>query len=218
MIDLRPAELRRIRIMVVEEALLIEYEQFQALLKRARDDGATIAFFRSSLCKRAQAEMNLFDKFKFNHGWRYEVTLFPSGGHILVVDGQEHSGASMDTLADRLLAVGGVEKWCTTNDAFVARMTFDPRTDGNRERIIFFANPGGEERRLKMSFSRGLRFEGMRLARAEGANADPLEAEEMEATIPPLALVPLRVFFPVEEQLGFAKEAVADDGIREQLA
>ena len=234
MIDLKAEELRRIRIMVVEEALLIEYEQFQALVRRAREDGATIAFFRSSLCKRAQAEMNLFDKFKFNHGWRYEVTLFPGGGHILVVDGQEHGGVSMDTLAERLLAVGGVEKWCTMSDACVSRMTFDPQTaviggQALRERIIFFANPSDEERRVKMSFTRGLRFEGMRLARAEGATPDPLEAEEMEATIPALALVPPRVFFPQEEQLGFASSDLpaaneeigkpgASDGIREQLA
>jgi hypothetical protein len=221
MIDLKAEELRRIRIMVVEEALLIEYEQFQALVRRAREDGATLAFFRSSLCKRAQAEMNLFDKFKFNHGWRYEVTLFPSGGHILVVDGQEHGGVSMDTLADRLLAVGSVEKWCTMSDPCVSRMTFDPRTKNtsgqpNRERIIFFANPSEEERRVKLSFSRGLRFEGMRMARAEGASADPLEADEMEATIPPLALVPLRVFFPEEEQMDL--QTGASDGLREQLA
>ena len=107
MFDLRPEEFRRVRMMVVEEALLIDYEQFQALVRRARERGATIAMFRSSLCKRAQSDLAVLDKFKFSHGWKYDVTLFPSGGHIIVIEGHETANASMDTLAERLVAGGG---------------------------------------------------------------------------------------------------------------
>lgn len=223
MFDLKPAEFRRVRMMVVEEALLIDYEQFQALVRRAREQGATIAMFRSSLCKRAQADVALFDKFKFSHGWKYDVTLFPSGGHIIVIEGHETANSSMETLAERLLAVGNIAGWCEYSDAAVASMAFElGAEEEKREKIIFFVNPSEEPRQLNIRFARGLKFEGMTFRQHESATPrDPLEGEELETTLPPLAVVPLRAYFPVEEQLEIGATGTAEeelDGPPEQLA
>lgn len=198
--EIKSQEFARVRMMVVEDALVIDHEQFLALMERARAEGMTIAMFRSSLAKRSLAEISCLEKFRLKHGWNYEVSLFPSGGQLITIEGHEDKLVSMDMLAERLLAVAEVEGWCRYVAEGVSHVSFQSTTS-NSERLLFFINVASEPRKFRIRFHREAKVEGLefreRVSEVGAAPAESLsssDGEELESTLPAWSVVPVHVY------------------------
>lgn len=193
--DVPDIKLERTKLLFVEEALVIENDQFRALVERAKQYNYTLALFRSSLCKRSQAELSCFETFKIKHGWEYEVALFPDGGQLLVIDGHESTLSNMEELVTRILAVAKAEPVLRTNSKKVLANFICNHMD---ESIVtgFLFNPSDVVEELQFTIPRSVSIEGIE-ARAEEENeSDRLRAEKrLIVQVPPYAVVPVLLQF-----------------------
>jgi hypothetical protein len=173
------------------------------LLNIARQRDCTVVTFRSSLCDNALKEFKKLKTFRLNHGWLFEIGIFPEGGHVLLIEGQEHSQLSMDTLGDSLVSVARIEPFCSfeRKDTGVLSLSFDwdlkdetpeEKAKGSMK-TLFLINPDAEARKFSLEFSGPVRIHGM--SQGEGASAE-LDGfgSCFETELPPLSVIPMSVF------------------------
>ena len=196
--DLDNESIAQIKLMIVEEALAIEYSHFTDLIQQAKDRNITIAFFRSSLCKRAQGDISCLKTFRIRHGWNYEVAIFESRGHIIVIDGQENSLTKMKTLMERLLAVAGISEWCEQRQPEISSISVNLDHD-QKSRILFLLNPSNSVVDTSIYFREGAKIEGIHLQKKEeGTETPSMQGEEFETKLPPYSVVPVALSMPEE--------------------
>lgn len=198
-------ERKRTRLFAVEEGYNLEYRQTMELLNIARERDCTVVFFRSSLCEAGVKELKKLKTFRLNHGWLFEIGIFPGGGHVLLIEGQEHSQLSMDTLGDSLVSVARIEPFCSFDreDTGVQSIAVDWRLNdetpeeraAGSNKTLFLMNPDPQGRKLTLEFSGVVRMQGMQ----EGAGAtaelgDENQGKCFETELPPLSVIPLTVF------------------------
>lgn len=58
-------------------------------------------------------ELKKLKTFRLNHGWLFEIGIYPGGGHVLLIEGQESSNLTMNTLGDSLVSVARIEPFCS---------------------------------------------------------------------------------------------------------
>jgi hypothetical protein len=202
--DLSAEERKSAKLFAVEEGYPLEFRQFMELLKITRERDCTLVVFRSSLCDAGLAEFRKLKKFRLNHGWLFEIGIFADGGHVLLIEGQEHSQLSMDTLGDSLVSVARIEPFCSFNrgETGVFSLSVDwhlkdefPEEKNPRAmKTIFLINPDARDRKLSLEFSGPVRIHGMK----NGASAAAEQGEEgvgtcFESELPPLSVIPLSV-------------------------
>lgn len=203
--DISPEERTRTKLFAVEEGYALEHRQFMDLLKVARERDCTVVVFRSSLCEAGLKEFKKLKTFRLNHGWLFEIGIFPEGGHVLLIEGQEHSQLSMDTLGDSLVSVARIEPFCSfdRNDTGVLSIAVDwnlkdespaEKAKGSMK-TLFLMNPDASARKLTLEFSGPVRIHGMK--QGEGASAEVSEegyGSCFETELPPLSVIPLSLF------------------------
>lgn len=201
--DIGPEERARTRLFAVEEGYALELRQFLELLTIAKRSDCTVVVFRSSLCEAALKEFKKLKTFRLNHGWLFEIGIFPEGGHVLLIEGQEHSQLSMDTLGDSLVSVARIEPFCSFDrqDTGVISVAVDwqlkdespeERAKGSMK-TLFLMNPDAEARKLTLEFSGPVRIHGT------SGSASAESPEEglgtcFETELPPLSVIPMSVF------------------------
>jgi hypothetical protein len=203
--DVSKEERERTKLFAVEEGYALEYRQFMELLKIARERDCTVVTFRSSLCEASLKEFKKLKSFRLNHGWLFEIGIFPEGGHVLLIEGQEHSQLSMDTLGDSLVSVARIEPFCSFDrkDTGVLSLALDwelkdespeEKAKGSMK-TLFLINPDAEARKLALEFTGSVRIHGM--SGGEGASAEISEegfGSCFETELPPLSVIPMSIF------------------------
>jgi len=212
--DVSKEERERTKLFAVEEGYALEYRQFMELLSIARQRDCTVVTFRSSLCDAALKEFKKLKSFRLNHGWLFEIGIFPEGGHVLLIEGQENSQLSMDTLGDSLVSVARIEPFCSFDrkDTGVLSLALDwdlkdeppeEKAKGSMK-TLFLINPDATARKMALEFSGSVRIHGM--SGGEGASAEISEegfGSCFETELPPLSVIPMSVFVkkaPVETE------------------
>jgi hypothetical protein len=203
--DITPFEREHTKLFAVEEGYALEHRQFMDLMKIARERDCTVVVFRSSLCEAGQKEFKKLKTFRLNHGWLFEIGIFPEGGHVLLIEGQEHSQLSMDTLGDSLVSVARIEPFCTFDrkDTGVISIAVDwnlkDETPAEKAKggmkTLFLMNPDAAARKLTLEFSGPVRLHG--LQPGEGASAEVSEDGHgscFETELPPLSVIPLSLY------------------------
>jgi hypothetical protein len=223
--DIDQDERAKTKLFAVEEGYSLEHRQSMYLFSIARDRDCTIVIFRSSLCEQSLKELKKVKSFRLNHGWLFEICMFPGGGSVLLIEGQEKSELSMDTLGDSLMSVARIEPFCTfdRSDTGVISLAVDwnlkDETPEEKARgsmkTLFLMNPDGVARKLTLEFSGPVRIHG--LQGGEGASAEVSEETHgtcFETELPPLSVIPLSLFV---EKSATATEK-AEDGTQAELA
>lgn len=211
--DIDPQERKTTKLFVVEEGFSLELRQTLELLSFVRERDCTLVLFRSSLCESGLRELKKLKTFRLNHGWLFEIGIFPSGGHVLLIEGQEHSQLSMNTLGDSLVSVARIEPFCSFDrgDSGIVSVSVDwdladesPEEKAKGEmKTLFLMNPEPETKKLSLEFTSPVRIHGVNA----GAAAETGEGlgKCFETELPALSVIPLSVFIEratkVEEQL-----------------
>ena len=208
--DLQEAEKKEAKLLAVEEGFNLEFTQSQALTKIAEEQECTVVFFRSSLCEKAQREIEKYRSFRLNHGWAFEVSLFPSGGHIIVVDSRDGRAASaeaMEKLAESLLAVAKISPWChyDRTDHQISSISVDWQMSQGMMKTLFLLNPSREAKNLSLHFVHEVSVQGLEPKAGNEAG----EGKDFESSLPPLSVIPLTVFM---EEHQFAETSSKVEG------
>jgi hypothetical protein len=198
-------ERKTTKLFVVEEGYNLELRQTMELLGLARDRDCTLVLFRSSLCESGLKELKKLKTFRLNHGWLFEIGIYPGGGHVLLIEGQEHSQLSMSTLGDSLVSVARIEPFCTFDrgDSGVISVSVDwelkdetPEEKAKgKMKTLFLMNPEPEAKKLTLEFNGRVRIHG--LSEGEGASAESGEqsfGKCFETELPPLSVIPMSMF------------------------
>jgi hypothetical protein len=204
-------ERRSTKLFVVEEGFNLEFRQTTELLSFPRERDCTLVLFRSSLCENALKELKKLKTFRLNHGWLFEIGIFPGGGHVLLVEGQEGSHLSMNTLGDSLVSVARIDPFCffDRGESGVTSVTVDWHLEGDGSsdemKTLFLMNPDSESRKLTLEFTHPAQIHG------SGAGAESGEGGAgkcFETELPALSVIPLSVV--VERPRILMEETVAD--------
>lgn len=201
--DLTPQERDTAKLFAVEEGYALEFRQFTELMKITKERDCTLVVFRSSLCDAGLAEFRKLKKFRLNHGWLFEIGIFPEGGHVLLIEGQEHSQLSMDTLGDSLVSVARIEPFCSfdrkDSGVFSLAVDWKLKDETPEEKLsgsmktLFLMNPDAGDRRIALEFSSPVKIHG----NTNGAGATAGEESFgtcFETDLPPLSVIPLSIF------------------------
>lgn len=223
--DLSKEEREKTRLFAVEEGYSIELRQALELLSIARERDCTLVIFRSSLCEAGLREFRKLKTFRLNHGWLFEIGVFPEGGHVLLIEGQESSQISMDTLGDSLVSVARIEPFCSfdrgSSGIFSFSVDWNLKDESPEEKAkgsmktLFLMNPGVESKKCTLEFAGNVRIHGLK----PGAGASAELSEEahgkcFETELPALSVIPLSIFVEREQQL----EERSEDGTQAELA
>jgi len=215
------------KLFVVEEGYTLELRQTMELLGLARDRDCTLVLFRSSLCETGLKELKKLKTFRLNHGWLFEIGIYPGGGHVLLIEGQEHSQLSMGTLGDSLVSVARIEPFCSFDrgesgvisvsvDWALKDETPEEKAKGTMK-TLFLMNPEPEAKKLTLEFNGRVRIHGM--SQGEGASAESGDegfGKCFETELPPLSVIPMSLF--VERMNSVLQEKSEEDGTSAELA
>lgn len=209
--ELTADDKRKTRLYAVEEGYQLELRQTMDLLNLAKESNCTVVIFRSSLCEQGFQEFHKLKTFRLNHGWLFEIGLLPSGGHVLLIEGQENAQLSMDTLGDSLLSVARVEPLCSfdRNKSPVFSLSVDWNLKDETEeekakgtmKTLFLINPAAQAEKLTLEFPKPVRIHGLQAG--AGASAEVSEEARgscFETELPPLSVIPLSVFVEAEQK------------------
>jgi hypothetical protein len=223
--ELTEEDKKRTRLYAVEEGYQLELRQTMDLLDLARERDCTVVIFRSSLCEAGFQEFHKLKTFRLNHGWLFEIGLLPSGGHVLLIEGQESAQLSMDTLGDSLLSVARVEPLCSfdrsKSPVFSLSVDWNLKDETELEKAqgmmktLFLINPSAQAEKLTLEFPKSVRIHGLQAG--SGASAEVSEAAHgkcFETELPPLSVIPLSVFVESER----AEAEKGKDGTEAELA
>lgn len=211
------------KLFVVEEGFPLELRQTLELLALPRERDCTLVLFRSSLCEHGVREFKKLKTFRLNHGWLFEIGIYPGGGHVLLIEGQESSQLSMNTLGDSLVSVARIEPFCSFDRAesgvLSATVNWNLADESPEEKArgemktLFLMNPDPETRKLTLEFPRAVRIHGA----GAGAEADTGNAGKcFETELPALSVIPLSIF--VERAAKQPEEKAEEDGAPAELA
>lgn len=212
--EIEKPERKKLKLFAVEEGYQLEFKQAQELFDLAREQDCTAVFFRSSLCELAQKELQNYKSMRLNHGWIFEVTIFPSGGNVLVIEGQENSQLTMETLGDSLLNVARISPLCSFDrSGGLFSLCVDWTLDGTKMKTFFLMNPTAQPKPLQLDFRSRVRIHGLQQSggAVHGDEGDAL-GKSFETSLPPLSVIPLSVVEEAEE----IRES--DDGTKAELA
>ena len=194
-------ERRNTKLFVVEEGYPLELRQAMELLGLAKERDCTLVLFRSSLCESGLKELKKLKTFRLNHGWLFEIGIYPGGGHVLLIEGQESSNLTMGTLGDSLVSVARIEPFCSFDkgDSGVISVSVDWHLkDESAEekargqmKTLFLMNPEPEAKKLTLEFSSGVRIHGS--GESAAAEAGPF-GKCFETELPPLSVIPMSLF------------------------
>lgn len=206
--DIDAEERRSTKLFVVEEGYSLELRQTLELLSLAKERDCTLVLFRSSLCEGGQKELKKLKTFRLNHGWLFEIGIYPNGGHVLLIEGQESANLSMGTLGDSLVSVARIEPFCSFDrgDSGVISVSVDwnlkDETPAERAKgqmkTLFLMNPEPEAKKLTLEFASGVRIHGT----GEGASAETGGFGKcFDTELPPLSVIPMSLFVerPVQQ-------------------
>lgn len=214
-------ERKHTKLFVVEEGYNLELRQTMELLGLARDRDCTLVLFRSSLCESGLKELKKLKTFRLNHGWLFEIGIYPGGGHVLLIEGQESSNLTMNTLGDSLVSVARIEPFCSFDrgesgvisvsvDWNLKDETPDEKARGTMK-TLFLMNPEPEAKKLTLEFSGRVRIHGV--TQAEGGEQSYGKCFETE--LPPLSVIPMSLFV---ERISQAFDKVEEHGTPAELA
>ncbi len=222
--EITEKERNHTKLFAVEEGYGLELRQFQELLKIAKARDCTLVVFRSSLCDEALKEFQKLKSFRLNHGWLFEIGLFPSGGNVLLIEGKENSQLSMDTLGDSLVSVAKIEPFCSfdrrENNVLSLAVDWKLKEEskiekqGGSMKTVFLLNPDSSAKKLSLEFARPVHIHHP----SGGASAEiPAESlgNTFETELPPLSVIPLSVFV---QDLPKEKVEESSDGVETELA
>jgi hypothetical protein len=160
-----------------------------------------------------------------NHGWLFEIGLFPSGGNVLLIEGKEHTQLSMDTLGDSLVSVAKIEPFCSFDrrDSNVLSLAIDWKLkdesalerQGGSMKTIFLINPDSSARKLSLEFARPVHIHHSAGAGAAAEIPPESLGNTFETELPPLSVIPLSVFV---QDLPKVIEEESSDGVATELA
>ncbi len=223
--EITKSERSRTKLFAVEEGYGLEFRQFQELLQIAKERDCTVVVFRSSLCEEGLKEFKKLKSFRLNHGWLFEIGLFPSGGNVLLIEGKEHTQLSMDTLGDSLVSVAKIEPFCSFDrqDSNVLSLAIDWKLkdesalerQGGNMKTIFLINPDSSARKLSLEFARPVHIHHSAGAGAAAEIPPESLGNTFETELPPLSVIPLSVFV---QDLPKVKEEESSDGVATELA
>jgi hypothetical protein len=206
--DITENEKAKLRLLAVEEGYSLELRQTLDLFSLAKKYDCTIVLFRSSLCESSRREIQKLKTFRLNHGWLFEIALFPEGGNILLVEGQESSTLSMDTLGDSLLSVARIEPLCAlaTKGGMAATLALDWRMSTNGDsssevakmRTLILINPEPKAQQVELDFHAKAKIQGLQLGGGPAQSAEELPGTKFETELPGLSVIPLTVFLQPE--------------------
>lgn len=221
--DIDARERKTTKLFVVEEGFNLELRQTLELLSLPRERDCTLVLFRSSLCEAGLKELKKLKTFRLNHGWLFEIGIYPGGGHVLLVEGQESSQLTMNTLGDSLVSVARIEPFCSFDrgESGVISASVDWDLEGESPedkakgemKTLFLMNPDPESRKLSLEFAHPVRIHG------SGAGAESGEQGSgncFETELPALSVIPLTVF--LEKPAKVSDEKVEEDGAPAELA
>lgn len=220
--DIDATERRTTKLFVVEEGFSLELRQTQELLSLPRERDCTLVLFRSSLCEAGLKELKKLKTFRLNHGWLFEIGIFPGGGHVLLIEGQESSQLSMNTLGDSLVSVARIDPFCSfdrgESGLLSATVNWNLADESPAEKAqgemktLFLMNPEAEMKKVSLEFTHPVRLHG------SGSGAEAGEqglGKCFETELPALSVIPLSVF--VERPVKIVEEEV-ESGAPAELA
>lgn len=223
--EISKEERQNAKLFVVEEGYSLELRQTMDLLSLARERDCTLVVFRSSLCEQGLKELKKLKTFRLNHGWLFEIGIFPGGGHVLLIEGQEHSQLSMNTLGDSLVSVARIEPFCSFDRGDTGVISVSVEWDLKDElaseksrgemRTLFLMNPEPEPKKLTLEFSGGVHIHGLD---KEGASAERASGYSkcFETELPALSVIPLSL--EVERPAAKSAEEKESHGTPAELA
>ncbi|MGZ3658645.1 MAG: hypothetical protein ACXVCK_01050 [Bdellovibrionota bacterium] len=226
--DINAHERKTTKLFVVEEGFSLELRQTHELLSFVRERDCTLVLFRSSLCESGLQELKKLKTFRLNHGWLFEIGIFPGGGHVLLIEGQEHSQLSMNTLGDSLVSVARIDPFCSFDRGESGLLSVTVNWDLNDEspeekakgemKTLFLMNPETEAKKVSLEFASPVRIHGMQ-GGASAENGEP-GGKCFETELPPLSVIPLSLFVErAPAEVAAAQEAEkAQDGTPAELA
>lgn len=193
------------RLIVVEEGLTLEFQQYREFLNLSQKAPCTVVLFKSSLCERALREIAGFQKFQIQRGWNYDVVMQASGGQILMVEGKESSLSSMPELAESIIAVAQLQSWCHLNkplnqneqEVFSVSIDWSEKTN-ETVKTIFLLNPLPTATPLSLSFAPETKVQGIFFGGEQRA-LEPLRGEVFEGVLPAFSVVPLTAYLQKQE-------------------
>ena len=175
--------------------------------------------FRSSLNDFTQAELAKLESFRLSHGWIYNVTMFDSGGHLLVIEGQENSTLSMDTLGDSLLGVAKLKPLCTfaqeSGNVLSLSVSWKSPEENEEMRTLFLMNSSTSPEKLELHFNQSVEVHGLS-GGAEGKSE--AIGRNLDTTLPPLSVVPLTVLLKKSAEKTQREETTNHAGTAAELA
>lgn len=205
--ELLDKEKKDTKLFAVEEGYSLEFRQFMELLNIVRQRDCALVVFRSSLCEAGLAEFRKLKKFRLNHGWLFEIGIFPDGGHVLLVEGQEHSQLSMDSLGDSLISVARIEPFCSFerkgNNVFSMSVNWtleDQQPDLGQMKTLFLMNPEAKDKKMNIEFGQNVRIHGVQNKNTQSAEEEG-PGTYFETELPPLSVIPLSVFVETINEL-----------------
>ncbi len=221
--DISAQERKHTKLFGVEEGYNLELRQTMELLGLARDRDCTLVLFRSSLCESGLRELKKLKTFRLNHGWLFEIGIYPGGGHVLLIEGQEHSKLSMGTLGDSLVSVARIEPFCSFDrgESGVISVSVDWNLKGESPeekargtmKTLFLMNPEPEAKKLTLEFSGRVRIHGV--TQREGEGSEQGFGKCFETELPPLSVIPMSLFV---ERVSQSFDKVEEDGTSAELA
>lgn len=223
--EIDAVERKTTKLFVVEEGYALELRQTMELLGLAKERDCTLVLFRSSLCETGLKELKKLKTFRLNHGWLFEIGIYPGGGHVLLIEGQESANLSMGTLGDSLVSVARIEPFCSFDrgDSGVISVSVDwnlkdetPEEKAKgKMKTLFLMNPEPEAKKLTLEFSSGVRIHGT----GEGASAEVGGFGKcFDTELPPLSVIPMSLFVERSAQLAFDTMKEEEDGTPAELA
>ena len=172
-----------LKLLVVEEGLSLDLIHFQDLEKLARAKNITIALFRSSLCKQAEKRVSEIRSFQLNNSWRYDVSIFPSGGHLLVVDTKENITAPMDSLCESLISAADIKPWCECTANQVLSLSYEWN---EHSKILFLINCSDQEQEVNLKFLHNVQIQ-------------KVSGKEFDTKLLPYSVVPVSMLVEKED-------------------
>lgn len=219
--EITKEERERASLFVVEEGYDLELRQTMELLSLAKTRDCTVVLFRSSLCEAGLKEFHKLKTFRLNHGWLFEIGMYPDGGHVLLVEGQENAQLSMDTLGDSLISVARIDPFCSFDkgESGVISMAVDwelkdelaEEKSRGQMKTLFLMNPSPEPQKFQLEFTGNVRLHG--LHNGSGASTEVAEGagKSFETELPPLSVIPLGVLLESDPRVENSDELDVED-------
>ena len=224
--DLTDREREKSKLFVVEEGFPLEFKLTNDIFSLAKDRDCTVVIFRSSLCEAGLKEFHKLKNFRLNHGWIFEIGLYPGGGHVLLIEGHENSQLSMESLGESLLSAAKIDPLCSydkkNSEIFTLAIDWDFKNEPSSSdtkppnmKTLFLMNSSSHKEKLNLDFTASVKIQGLEVSQKLDNPESGATGNSFEAELPPLSVIPISVFI---EQESAVSESRITDGIPAELA